>query len=134
MNTLVSFVRYVAMFVVAGLLTPALSAPLAQLDKSLFYSGAGFDINLAEAGTMFFALETIFAFLLILFGEKVRYRNHILTIVVFLLIAGISLDPVHFYFPAGLILLGAGLGWVVRWLAANTLGKMPALEPYKKYF
>jgi hypothetical protein len=26
------------------------------------------------------------------------------------------------------------LGWMVRWLLANTLGKMQRFEPLKKYF
>ncbi|KKW23345.1 MAG: hypothetical protein UY74_C0043G0020 [Candidatus Kaiserbacteria bacterium GW2011_GWC2_52_8b] len=134
MKQIISFVRYIALFFVAMFLTPYSYIPVANFYRNTLGASGGFDIDFTDAGVAFFVLEALFALLLIFFGERARYRNHILIIVLFLFVAGVLLDPTHFYFPIGLIILGSGLGWVLRFVCSNTLGKMPALEPYKKYF
>jgi hypothetical protein len=134
MKQIYSFLRYIALFPIALLLTTLISKSLIRLDHALIPSGGGFDINLSDAGTMFFALTASFTFLLFLAVEKIRFRNHILVIVILMLILSISLDPTHFYFPAGLILAGAGLGFALRTVISKTIGTTVRGESLKRFF
>jgi hypothetical protein len=134
MKDLLAVVRYIALFLSAGYIATFTPMVITTWYKQFVYAGGGFDIDLTAAAIYFDAVLVVFAFLTILLGRNILHAIHVRVILTLTVIIGVLWDPTHFYLPATVILIGAALGWIARIGVSNTLGKMTALDPYRKYF
>ena len=135
MNRVYSIVRYILLFLLAGFVASTFQSQLMGLYKYAFpnESGGGFDINFTGIVVLFYSIEFLLPFLIIAFGDRLRYW--VAGVVVVLLgIFEFATDQFNFHIPLLLLVSGLMLGLLLRWIAAQTLGKMPTLEQYKKYF
>jgi hypothetical protein len=95
--------------------------------------GGGFDIDFTGVVVFFYSIEFFLPLLILVFGDRARYW--VVAIIVGLLgVFEFLTDKFNFSAPLLLLISGLLLGLLIRFIAAHTLGKMPRLEPLKKYF
>ena len=128
-------IKYTAFFLLAGFIANYFQITLLEIYKYLLPKeiGGGFDISFDGLVAIDYGFEFLYLFLILTFGDGIRYRVALL-VTALILALEFLIDSHHILTPAFLILFGALLGWLLRTLATHTLGKIPSLEPYKKYF
>jgi hypothetical protein len=129
-----SAIRYISIFIIALILSSLLNPLPKPMYVYFFGNGGGFaDIDFTDLAILHFTLDFFIPFLVILLGNRMRYW-----VVAFMGLAifvpGILINDQYIYNHVGLFIAGGLGGLAIRLIAAHTLGKMPRLEPLKKYF
>lgn len=135
MRILISVVRYILLFSLAALSVSLLEPVLTRLYTYAFSGelGGGFDINFTGFVVLSYGFEFLLPVFLLTLGDKSRLWVTGAMILV-LAIYEFYADPFNFETPLLLLISGFCIGLLVRFVATKTLGKIPALEPMKKYF
>ncbi|OGG51388.1 hypothetical protein A3C18_00335 [Candidatus Kaiserbacteria bacterium RIFCSPHIGHO2_02_FULL_54_11b] len=133
MGILLKISRYFVLFVLIILLASLFSEQSWVLYQSVFREPGGSWLDLSDAVGFILNYMVLVPFLLVLLGEKSRYwvtAILLIPILLFEISSGFRFVTVDI----SLVVIGLGIGFVARYLAARTLGKMPALGPMRKYF
>ncbi len=136
MRLIISFARYIILLGVTAVLTGSfLAYAFRPIYGALFpeVSGGFGDLDYAGVALFFVALQFFIPLFFFVLGDKNRFW----AFGVALLTLGLldyRIDSSRILTLLFVVLLGAGLGWLTRLIAANTLGKMQSLQPLKKYF
>ena len=135
MSWVLSIGRYILLFFLVGVLVSVFQSSLMDLYKYSFPNeiGGGFDIDFTPVVVLLYSIDFFLPLFTIAFGDRRRYW--VASGVVGLLgIFEYFADQFNFGTPLLLLTSGVVLGLVIRLIATRTLGKMPSLEPMKKYF
>src|SRR3989344_846391 len=133
MGILLKISRYFVLFVLIILLASLFSEQSWVLYQSVFREPGGSWLDLSDAVGFILNYMVLVPFLLVLLGEKSRYwvtAILLIPILLFEISSGFRFVTVDI----SLVVIGLGIGFVARYPAARTLGKMPALGPMRKYF
>ena len=134
MRGALSILRYAILLLTAGFLSALLNVYLTSIYSEYFRaSGGAFDIDLTGVAVLHSTFEFMTIFAVILLGDNVRYWVGI-CVTLILLIPRLLVSDTHIPLSIGLMIIAAGIAYVIRLIATKTLGKIPALEPMKKYF
>ena len=136
MQIALSLLRYILLLVIATLLTVYILVyafePVYGLLLRSEVGGFG-DIDFTDAAIIFVALQFYIPLFFIAMGDNLRYWAFEITLVLLSLI-DYQVDPQRLLILLAIIVSGGLLGWLIRFVATNTLGKMPSFEPMKRYF
>ncbi len=129
-----SVLRYAVAALLIWYISLGLNIFLTDLYRDFFPSkGGGFDIDLVGTGIFILSLEFLVPFWVVSLGDRFRYW--VAGLVVFaVLVPALLTSSQYLYEDLICIFAGFLLGWLLRYLISQTLGKMPSLEPMKKYF
>lgn len=116
-------------FVVATLLVPFIK----PLYITFFGYGGGFDIDFTDVAIFAMTYKLVVPLSFVLLGDRWRYIATIIFVTP-ILVFEVIFDPQFLQYS--IIPMGTGLiiAVILRLIASNTLGKMPSLEPMKRYF
>lgn len=135
MNTIVSIIRYFLLLLLSGLIATIFQPQLTSFYKYLFPNeiGGGFDISFIGVVALFYSFEFLATLLITVLGDKHRYWTAGIVIVLLGTLEFLT-DQFSFGTPVIILFSGLILGLLIRFAAAQTLGKVSAFEPLKKYF
>jgi len=136
MQLLISVGRYIVLLIFAAMLTAYglgyIFSPIYGILLPSVGSGLG-DLGAAALALYIVALQFYVPLFFISLGDEVRHWAFTVIFLIFALL-DYQLDSSRVHLLLFVVILGGSLGWLLRLLTTNTIGKMPALEPYKKYF
>ena len=134
MQIIFSIARYITLLLLSGYLSYYVAIALVPLYKWLFpYGGGAFDISLEGIAVLLIGLGFLIPLLLLTLGDKYRYRVAA-PISLVLLLYIFNLDFKIGCFSLACSLLGAGVGWVLRFGMTKVVATNDSLVPLKKYF
>lgn len=136
MQILTSLGRYIVLLIGVVLITAYILAyAFTPIYEALFSNNAGGfgDLNLSNIALLFASLQFYIPLFFLLLGDK---KRHWATGVMLLLLSLVDyqIDASRLPLFWGLMIFGCVCGVLIRWIATLILGKMPAMEKYKKYF
>ena len=91
------------------------------------------DIDFTNVAIIFIALQFYIPLSFVALGDQNRYWAFAVGLVLLFLI-DYQIDPYRLPILLSIIVSGAILGWLIRYIVTQTLGKIPSLEPMRKYF
>jgi hypothetical protein len=136
MRLIISIVRYTALVTVTLILCAFWLANLFQpvYDLVFPHEVGGFGVlNFTSVAVWVASCHFFLPFLLLTLGDRFRYWA-IAFVLVILGIFDHVLDPGLTGPLLAIGLSGLATGLLVRWISTKTLGSMPAMEKYKKFF
>ena len=133
MSIVLNVGRYIALFALTILLAAVFGDPIWYLYTSIYPETGGSWIDLHAIAALMLGYVFFLPLIFMTLGEK---RKKWLIALGYLPIIFFELTTNLFglFMFLGIGLAGFSLGWLIRFIATKTLGKMPSFEPMKKYF
>ena len=133
MTILLNIIKYFTSFAFVVLLSGLFAQQSWGLYQLVFHEPSGSWLDLSDLVGFMLNYTLLVPFVLVLLGERRKYWLTTIFLIPILLFE-LSSDFRFVMVDVSLIAAGLATGFLIRYIADRTLGKIPSFEPLKKYF
>jgi hypothetical protein len=135
MTDLIQLARYILIIAIAAIISTYAMPLIAPIYRAIIAPSAGSfaDLDFAGVALIIYTFEFLLPIFAYLFGDKSRYKFFAGIFIVSLLIC-LPLDRGNVAIWVTALILGTILGWIIRFIVSNSLGKIAQFQSWKKYF